>query len=66
MNSWPRTYGDPNIIGGHIALGIIKIDNPKFCPWEWIFFIEGLVTAGYGVLMYFLLADYPDKSWIMT
>ncbi|KAJ2604667.1 hypothetical protein H4R99_001661 [Coemansia sp. RSA 1722] len=54
------------IIGGPIASGIMKINNPKFRHWEWIFFIEGLVTAGYGLLMYFLLADYPEKSWIMT
>ncbi|KAJ2303838.1 hypothetical protein IWW55_002717 [Coemansia sp. RSA 2706] len=53
------------IIGGPIASGIMKIENPRFRSWEWIFFIEGLVTAGFGLLMFFLLADYPEKSWLL-
>ncbi|KAJ2445682.1 hypothetical protein IWW46_001358 [Coemansia sp. RSA 2440] len=53
------------IIGGPIASGIMKITNPRFKSWEWIFFIEGLVTAGFGLIMFFLLADYPDKSWLL-
>ncbi|ORX74610.1 MFS general substrate transporter [Linderina pennispora] len=53
------------VIGGPIATGIGKITNTRFKRWEWIFFIEGLVTAGYGFIMYLFLADYPDKSWIL-
>ncbi|KAJ2829040.1 hypothetical protein IWW50_001070 [Coemansia erecta] len=53
------------IIGGPIASGIMKITNPRFKSWEWIFFIEGLVTAGFGIVMYLLLSDYPDKSWLL-
>ncbi|PIA14559.1 MFS general substrate transporter [Coemansia reversa NRRL 1564] len=52
------------IIGGPIASGIMKIDNPRFRGWEWIFFIEGLATAGFGLLMFLVLSDYPEKSWI--
>ncbi|KAJ2308730.1 hypothetical protein IWW55_000266 [Coemansia sp. RSA 2706] len=52
------------IIGGPIASGIMKITNPRFRSWEWIFFIEGLTTAGFGLLMFLLLADYPDSSWL--
>ncbi|KAI7825085.1 major facilitator superfamily domain-containing protein [Kickxella alabastrina] len=54
------------IIGGPIAAGIGKMTNPRFNGWEWIFFIEGLVTAGFGLLMYVFLADYPNKSWTMN
>ncbi|ORX67330.1 MFS general substrate transporter [Linderina pennispora] len=54
------------IIGGPIASGIRKIDNPRFRAWEWIFFVEGLLTAGFGFVMYIFLADYPDKSWILS
>ncbi|KAJ2386432.1 hypothetical protein H4S02_003857 [Coemansia sp. RSA 2611] len=54
------------IIGGPIAAGIIKMDNPKFRPWEWVFFIDGLATVGFGLLMFIFLADYPDKSWILS
>ncbi|KAJ2122984.1 hypothetical protein IW147_002916 [Coemansia sp. RSA 720] len=53
------------IIGGPISSGIMKITNPRFTSWEWIFFIEGLVTAGFGGIMLLLLADYPDKSWLL-
>ncbi|KAJ2391868.1 hypothetical protein H4S02_001100 [Coemansia sp. RSA 2611] len=53
------------IIGGPIASGIMKIENPRFRSWEWIFFIEGLTTASFGLLMFFLLADYPEKSWLL-
>ncbi|KAJ2589157.1 hypothetical protein IWW49_002625 [Coemansia sp. RSA 1797] len=54
------------VIGGPIASGIIKITNPRFKSWEWIFFIEGLTTASYGLVMFFLLSDYPEKSWMLN
>ncbi|KAJ2522112.1 hypothetical protein H4217_000984 [Coemansia sp. RSA 1939] len=53
------------VIGGPIASGIMKMTNPRFKKWEWIFFIEGLVTAGYGLVMYALLSDYPERSWVL-
>ncbi|KAJ2459707.1 hypothetical protein GGI02_005843, partial [Coemansia sp. RSA 2322] len=37
------------VIGGPIASGIIKMDNPRFKPWEWVFFIDGLSTAVFGL-----------------
>ncbi|KAJ2769485.1 hypothetical protein IWQ57_003082, partial [Coemansia nantahalensis] len=51
------------VIGGPIASAISTIDNPLFPKWGWIFFIEGLVTVGFGLIMFVLLADYPEKSW---
>ncbi|KAJ2271215.1 hypothetical protein J3F81_003563 [Coemansia sp. RSA 371] len=54
------------VIGGPIASGIMKITNPHFKSWQWIFFIEGLTTIGYGFVMFFLLADYPEKSWLLN
>ncbi|PIA14558.1 MFS general substrate transporter [Coemansia reversa NRRL 1564] len=54
------------IIGGPIASGIGKIDNPRFKNWEWIFFIEGLTTTGFGLLMFLVLSDYPGKSRLFT
>ncbi|KAJ2086388.1 hypothetical protein IW140_003851 [Coemansia sp. RSA 1813] len=53
------------VIGGPIASGIMKITNPKFAKWEWIFFIEGLLTAGFGLVMFALLSDYPERSWVL-
>ncbi|ORX67273.1 MFS general substrate transporter [Linderina pennispora] len=48
------------VIGGPIATGIGKITNTHFKRWEdW-------TTAGFGLIMYAFLADYPDKSWILT
>ncbi|KAJ1847546.1 transporter [Coemansia sp. RSA 2708] len=44
----------------------MNIDNPRFKSWQWIFFIEGILTAGFGCIMYFLLADYPEKSWLLN
>ncbi|KAJ2391867.1 hypothetical protein H4S02_001099 [Coemansia sp. RSA 2611] len=54
------------IVGGPIASGIMNIDSPRFKSWQWIFFIEGILTAGFGCIMYFLLADYPEKSWLLN
>ncbi|ORX73392.1 MFS general substrate transporter [Linderina pennispora] len=53
------------VIGGPIATGIGKITSTRFKPWGWIFFIEGLVTVGYSLIMFIFLADYPDKSWVL-
>ncbi|KAJ2122986.1 hypothetical protein IW147_002918 [Coemansia sp. RSA 720] len=33
------------VISGPIASGIMKITNPRFRSWEWIFLIEGLTTC---------------------
>ncbi|KAI8322701.1 MFS general substrate transporter [Martensiomyces pterosporus] len=55
-----------SVIGGPIATGIDTIHNPRFKRWGWIFFVEGLTTAGFGLVMYIFLADYPDKSWVLN
>ncbi|KAJ2161538.1 hypothetical protein GGF46_001393 [Coemansia sp. RSA 552] len=53
------------VISGPVASAITKMDNPRFKSWEWIFFIEGLVTVGFGLLMFLFLSDYPDNSWLL-
>ncbi|ORX73391.1 MFS general substrate transporter [Linderina pennispora] len=53
-----------SVVGGPIATGIGKITNPRFKPWEWIFFIEGLITAGFGLVMYIWILKSDEKEII--
>lgn len=30
--------------------------------WQWIFIIDGIVTAGCAIILYFTLADFPEEA----
>ncbi|ESK87307.1 high-affinity nicotinic acid transporter [Moniliophthora roreri MCA 2997] len=34
--------------------------------WSWIFFIEGLITIGLGIIGYFLIPDFPDRNTFLS
>lgn len=52
--------------GGLLASAILTLPGFGFITtWRLIFFIEGLITMGVGVLAYFTLTDRPDSaSWL--
>ncbi|KAI9263336.1 major facilitator superfamily domain-containing protein [Phascolomyces articulosus] len=49
--------------GGVLAYGIQHMDGIHgLRGWQWIFIIEAIPTIFFGILTYFVLPDYPDKT----
>lgn len=54
---------------GLIAYAITKNykHKPPFQPWQWLFFIEGLTSIGYGLIVLLALPPVPEKlRWGFT
>ncbi|CAB4387090.1 unnamed protein product [Rhizophagus irregularis] len=51
---------------GLLAYGIVRLDGTlRLKGWQWLFFIEGLITVAVSIFSYFLLSDYPEKTkWL--
>ncbi|KAL4914791.1 major facilitator superfamily domain-containing protein [Aspergillus aurantiobrunneus] len=53
--------------GGLLAYAIAKMDGlGNLDGWRWIFVIEGVITAAYGIGVKWLVADWPDKASFLT
>lgn len=53
--------------GGLIAAGIHNLDGDKgLASWRWIFIIEGACTAFISIIMFFLMADFPEDAKFLT
>ncbi|ORY78912.1 putative pantothenate transporter [Leucosporidium creatinivorum] len=52
--------------GGLLASGILKLPPiGNIHSWKLIFFIEGIITTGLGIIAYFILTDRPETaSWL--
>ncbi|KAF4622911.1 hypothetical protein D9613_001495 [Agrocybe pediades] len=49
------------------AFGITKLTGKaNLNGWQWIFLIEGLLTIVLGVVVWFFVPDFPDKSRFIT
>ncbi|KAI8145522.1 major facilitator superfamily domain-containing protein [Fennellomyces sp. T-0311] len=49
--------------GGVLAYGIVHMDGIRgLHGWQWIFIIEAIPTLVFGLLTYFVLPDYPDRT----
>ncbi len=49
--------------GGLIAYGIHNLDGKHgLSGWRYIFIIEGSITMGCGILLYFVLPDFPEEA----
>lgn len=50
--------------GNLIAAGILKGLNHKhgLDPWQWLYIIEGSITVAIGIIILFILPDFPD-TW---
>lgn len=49
--------------GGLIAYGVHSFDG-KFGieGWRWLFIVEGSITGFCGILLFFLIADFPEQA----
>jgi sugar phosphate permease len=53
------------LLGGLIAYGVGRIENPSLPHWKLLFLIEGTITTAYGIFMYFMLPDSVNKAWFL-
>ncbi|KZV97993.1 MFS general substrate transporter [Exidia glandulosa HHB12029] len=52
--------------GGLLATAIHALDGTHgIAGWRWIFIVEGVITAGFGIIAFFVMDDYPiTASWL--
>lgn len=52
--------------GGLLASGILKLDSiGSLHSWKMIFFVEGIITTGLGILSYFAITDRIETApWL--
>ncbi|OLY78433.1 putative transporter [Smittium mucronatum] len=54
------------MFGGPIAGGIVSLKVGSFKPFETIFLLEGAFTFIVGILVFFVMYDYPDTAKFFT
>lgn len=48
---------------GSIAYRIHEIDGKNGIPaWGWIFIIDGIITMGGSIILFFTIADFPEEA----
>lgn len=53
--------------GGALAYRIHDLDGVHgYASWQWIFIIEGAFTAGLGLVLFFVIPDFPEGSRFLT
>ncbi|KAF8826437.1 hypothetical protein HHX47_DHR5000086 [Lentinula edodes] len=63
----PSTVSRLQGLGGLFAAGILGgMENVKgIRGWRWLYIIEGSITVAFGLLLPFILADYPSSTnWL--
>ncbi|KAJ5145920.1 Major facilitator superfamily domain general substrate transporter [Penicillium bovifimosum] len=52
--------------GGLLASGIGKMDGIcGYRGWRWVFILEGILTCVVSIILFFLIADFPeDVKWL--
>jgi len=49
--------------GGLLATGIHALDGTDgVAGWRWIFIVEGVITAGFGLITFFFMSAYPATA----
>lgn len=54
------------IVGGLIAYGVGLIKHGALPNWKILFIIEGSITFGYGIFMFFTLPDSVQTAWFLN
>ncbi|KAG9019773.1 hypothetical protein FRB90_007916 [Tulasnella sp. 427] len=50
-----------------LAYGFTKMEGTAgIHGWQWIWIMEGLITAVLGLIAYFVIADFPDRNTFLT
>ncbi|KAK0205447.1 major facilitator superfamily domain-containing protein [Desarmillaria ectypa] len=53
--------------GGLLASAIGKMDGVRgYGGWRWVFILEGLATALFGIAWFFLLPDFPEEAKFLS
>lgn len=52
--------------GGLLATGLARIHSGSYKGWPFIFFIEGVITVVYAILLVFFLPHTPGESKFLT
>ncbi|RDX50688.1 MFS general substrate transporter [Lentinus brumalis] len=53
--------------GGLLATAIHALDGTHgIAGWQWIFIVEGCITAGFGLLALFFMSSYPENASFLS
>jgi sugar phosphate permease len=48
--------------GGIVNFGLNQLDGTYLKGWQWMFVVQGSITAFIGVLTYWWMVDFPEKA----
>ncbi|KAK9837411.1 hypothetical protein WJX81_000610 [Elliptochloris bilobata] len=55
------------VIGGPLASGLLLLDGMHgLYGWQWVFLVEGVATAAFGVVLFFGLPRSPTSAWCLS
>ncbi|KAH0839238.1 hypothetical protein AYO21_05653 [Fonsecaea monophora] len=55
-----------NVLSGVLAFGFDTISGSHgLSGWQWLFLVEGVITIAFGILLFFVLPDFPKQAkWL--
>lgn len=48
--------------GGIVNFGLNQLDGRYLKGWQWMFIVQGSITAFFGLLTYFWMVDFPENA----
>lgn len=55
------------VIGGPIASGLLHLDGRHgLLGWQWVFLVEGVATAAFGLVLLVALPRTPATAWCLV
>jgi MFS family permease len=48
--------------GGIVNFGLNQLDGKYLKGWQWMFVVQGSITAFMGILTYWWMVDFPEKA----
>ncbi|KAF2010004.1 putative pantothenate transporter [Aaosphaeria arxii CBS 175.79] len=56
-----------NVVSALLAFGFDHMNGMKgLSGWQWFFLLEGVFTVAFGILIWFILPDFPDQAKWLT
>jgi len=63
----PRAGATRQVIGGPLASGLLLLDGRGgLFGWQWVFLVEGVATAAFGLVLLCALPRAPDTAWCLA